>query len=92
MRIKNAERLKVRKIGSSYMIVGLTDTSVNMTEVFTMNESAACLMEHCLAAGEFSVENLSGWLVEAYGIDPGLAGADACAAVEKWRELGLLLD
>ena len=91
MKIRDRKNLKLRKMGRNYMIVSASSSTVNMADVFTLNESAAYLMERCLEREDFDAEMLASWLVEGYGIDSGLALLDAEAAIAEWKSLGLIL-
>ena len=44
MKIRDRKNLKLRKMGRNYMIVSTSSSTVNMADVFTLNESAAYLM------------------------------------------------
>lgn len=91
MKIRDRKNLKLRKMGRNYMIVSASSSTVNMADVFTLNESAAYLMERCLEREDFDAEMLASWLVEGYGIDSWLALRDAEAAIAEWKSLGLIL-
>lgn len=91
MKIRDRKNLKLRKMGRNYMIVSASSSTVNMADVFTLNESAAYLMERCLEREDFDAEMLASWLVEGYGIDSGLALRDAEATIAEWKSLGLIL-
>lgn len=90
MKIRDRKNLKLRKMGRNYMIVSTSSSSVNMADVFTLNESAAFLMERCLETDDFDAALLASWLVEGYGIDGELALRDAEAAIAGWESLGLI--
>ena len=91
MKIRDRKNLKLRKMGRNYMIVSASSSTVNMADVFTLNESAAYLMERCLEREDFDAEMLASWLVEGYGSVSGVALRGAEAAIAEWKSLGLIL-
>ena len=68
--VKPKAGLQLRKIGSQYMIVKVCDGNVNMSDVFTLNETAARLWEK-MAGEDCTPEELAGWLCEEYEVDFG---------------------
>jgi len=91
MHITRKDSLKLRKMGSKYMIVCTDEQSVNMSDVFTLNETAALLWEKAVEKEEFGDE-LADVLVETYGIDRELALTDTRKTFEVWKEFGLIAD
>lgn len=89
--IRPREGLQLRKVGRQHMIVEVCSDNVNMTNVYTLNESAALLWRR-LSDGSFSVEELAAWLGELYGLDKAAALADVAAQIEAWRGFGLLAE
>lgn len=89
MRIKDRQIIKLRKMGSRYMIVNPSSSVINMTDVYTLNESAAFLLGKCLECESFEVNDLASWLVDEYGIDSELAFSDASRTADEWLELEL---
>ena len=59
MKIRDRKNLKLRKMGRNYMIVSASSSTVNMADVFTLNESAAYRMERCLEREDFDAEMLA---------------------------------
>ena len=89
MKIRNRHNIRLRKMGSRYMIVNPSSSAINMTDVYTLNESAAFLMRKCLDSESFEIADLASWLMEEYDVDPELATADATATAEEWLRLEL---
>lgn len=81
--------LQLRKVGSLYMIVDLCSGSVNLTNVFSLNETAAELWRH-VTEGNFTVAELAEWLAGEYGIDRSVALRDVTRQLDEWREFGLV--
>lgn len=89
--MKTDPNLRLRKVGRHHMIVKVDETRVNMTDVFTLNDTAAWLWQKAGDA-EFTEDMLAGWLCGEYGIGMDEALADARETVRTWREYGLLSD
>lgn len=86
MKLKSG--LQLRKIGKQYMIVDI-DSEVNLTNVFTLNETAARIWE--LAAGRiFTPEELASTLCEEYDVDAETALKDVRKQIEEWIGFGLV--
>ncbi len=81
--------LQLRKIGRQYMIVEASTENVNMSYVYSLNHTAAQLWEQ-LSKGDSTVEELAGWLVSLYGIDPEEARHDVGRQLTAWKEFGLI--
>ena len=73
------------------MIVDSRTSRVNLSRVFTLNETAAWLWQK---AGDrsFTSDMLVGWLCEAYDVTPETARQDVGNLLKEWRQHGLLSD
>ncbi len=87
--MKPKEGLTLRKIGSNYIIVMASAEVVNMTEVYSMNETAARMWQK-MAIANCSSEVLADWLCETYEVDRKTALEDVVKQLEIWNEYGLL--
>ena len=76
-------------MGSRFMIVNPSSSVINLTDVYTLNESAAFLLSKCLECESFEIADLAAWLMEEYGIDAELANSDAAATADEWLRLEL---
>lgn len=83
--------LELRKLGARYMIVDACTGEVNMTNVFTLNETAAWLWQK-IGAKKFMPEELCSWLCEEYNVDLETARKDVANLLESWKEYGLLIE
>lgn len=92
MKITDRENIRLRKVGRNYMILRESKDAVNMNDVYTLNETAAFLMERAKAVESFDEAILAAWLIEEYGIDQTLADTDVHAICGVWKEVGLLED
>lgn len=81
--------LQLRKIGRQYMIVEASAENANMSYVYSLNHTAAELWEQ-LSKGDFTPEELAGWLAGLYGIDPAEAHRDVERQLGDWRKFGLI--
>ena len=87
MRLKS--NLTLRRIGRNYMVVQLSDEGANLTNVYTMNETAAWLWKEC-GTVDFSQEMLVKRLCEEYEVSEEQAAADVDALVKEWMKYGLV--
>lgn len=87
--IKPRPNLRLRKVGKQYMIVETCADNVNMTNVFSLNKTAARLwerIEHCDATPSALAE----WLCSVYDVEPSTAIRDVERQLSEWRSYGLL--
>lgn len=87
--MKPKENLQLRKIGSQFLIVEACAERANMSNVYTLNETAAALWQQ-LARGVDDAERLAAYLCEAYEVDPATARADVERQLARWQACGLL--
>lgn len=81
--------LQLRKIGSKYMIVNAGGKNVNLTEVFTLNDTAAHLWQ-CMEGKDVSAEELAECLCETYDVEKEQALNDVTKQLAEWKEFGLI--
>lgn len=86
--IKNG--LKLRKLGSKYMVVDTCSKNVNLSNVFTLNETAAQLWRQ-LESRDSTPEELADRLCEEYDVDKTTALSDVERQLSEWREYGLIV-
>lgn len=87
--MKKRKDLTLRKIGKQYMIVENSENTINLTNVYTLNGTAAYLWEK-IGEEEFTREQLTAWICERYEIDETTASEDVRTLVQEWVELGLV--
>ncbi|EIY26936.1 PqqD family protein [Phocaeicola dorei] len=87
--IEPKDGLRLRKIGSRYMIVEACNGNVNMTDVFSLNETAARLWQR-INEGKLTPEELAGWLCDEYDTDRDTALTDVQRQLEEWKAFGLI--
>lgn len=82
--------LTLRKIGSKYMIVESAGNCVNLTNVYSLNETAAWLWEAVCRGGARTPEALAKELCAAYEVEYECALRDVERQLKEWEEMGLL--
>lgn len=87
--IKPKYNLQLRKVGRHYMIVTVSRECVNMTDVFTLNRTAALLWQR-VGSGAYTLGELVGWFRTEFGVDKDTALHDVCRQIEEWRAFGLI--
>jgi hypothetical protein len=87
--MKLNDALILRKIGSKHMIVNAAGANVNMTEVLTLNSSAAALWQE-FSGREFNAGDMVSWLCDRYDVAPEQAEQDINNLLTQWKEFGML--
>lgn len=87
--MKPVRDLKLRKVGSKYILVEACEEHILMTDVFSMNRTAAALWMR-MSEGDFTPEELAAWLCERYDVPPETALEDVRKQLDEWQRYGLL--
>ncbi|TJY60130.1 PqqD family protein [Sphingobacterium alkalisoli] len=87
MRIR--EDLKLRQIGDDYIVVEPGQDMVDMSKVYTLNETAAWLW-NALKGKDFSVETVVELLRNEYDVKEKEAQEDVAKLLAIFEEQGLL--
>lgn len=82
--------LRLRKIGTHHMVVKGDTGVTDMTEVYSMNETAAMLWRRAEGI-DFTTEMMAGWLCEEYDVEPVTALEDVRSMLSEWLDKGLAL-
>lgn len=80
--------LVLREVGGEYMIVNPFSDTVDMTQVYSLNETAAWLWQQ-MEGKEFSVSDLVAVLREEYEVDEETATVDLTELCQQWLAAGL---
>jgi len=88
MRLK--DDLILRHIGNDYIIVEPGQDQIDLSKVYTLNETAAWLWEE-LKGRDFSLTDVVDALLDQYEVDRETAEADAKTLLELFREQKLLV-
>lgn len=83
------EGIRLRRIGNQYMIVDVSEENVNMSEVYSLNHTAALLWQR-VEKGGATPALLADYLCETYGIGKEEADHDVERQIADWRQYGLL--
>ena len=83
--------MKLRRVGKQYMIVDASGANVNLTNVYTLNSTAAWLWEQA-AAGDFTEESLLEKMYDHFEVTRDLAEKDIRALMDTWRKFDLLVE
>ncbi len=87
--VRPKKNLQLRKIQNQYMIVEASAADVNMSNVYSMNKTAADLWEE-ISSNEHTVEELVEWLCSNYDVEADVAKGDVERQLAEWREFGLI--
>lgn len=86
---KTKDGLQLRKIGSHYMIVDTCTGNVNMSNVFSLNDTAAQLWTW-IEEGGHTPDELADLMCQRYLTDKETALADIKRQLAEWEEFDLL--
>lgn len=89
--MKLKDTLVLRQVAGEYMIVNPFAGGVNMTRVYSLNESAAWLWKQ-LEEKEFTAQDMARLLCGEYEVEMPAALADAEELCGQWREAGLVAE
>ena len=87
--MKLNENLTLREVAGEYILVNPFNQSMDMTQILTLNETAAWLWQQATGK-EFDEEYLVDRLCEEYDIDRETAAADVHEMCMQWQQNGLL--
>lgn len=80
--------LVLREMGGEYMIVNPFSDTVDMTQVYSLNETAAWLWQQ-MEGKDFTLADLANVLQEEYEVDEATAIADLTELTQQWIAAGL---
>ncbi|KGE14163.1 PqqD family protein [Sphingobacterium deserti] len=83
------EDLILRHVGEDYIIVEPGQDQIDMSRVYTLNETAAWLWEQ-LQGKEFQLSDVTNLLLDRYEVDETTAADDAEKLIELFRAQNLL--
>ncbi|AQX04963.1 PqqD family protein [Elizabethkingia meningoseptica] len=89
--MKLRKDLMLRNLGDEYVIIDPEQDMIDMSKVYTLNETAAFLWRE-LQGEEFSVATVTEVLLTYYNVDRAIAEADALRLVEDFERQGLLTE
>lgn len=86
--MKLNDKLVLRQVAGEYMIVNPFSDTVDMTQVYSLNETAAWLWQQ-LEGKEFTVADMVQTLCLEYEVDEATATADLTELSQQWLQAGL---
>lgn len=87
--IRPKKGLLLRKVGRQYMIVEANEQDVNMSDVYSLNLTAARMWE-CLAQGDCTKTALVDRLCQDFDTDQATARRDVERQLDEWKAFGLI--
>lgn len=87
--MKPRENLKLRKVGKNYMVVEACAGNVRLTDVFSLNETAADLWQR-MCEGDYTPAELAEWMCHRYEVPAEVALADVEKQLAEWKRFGLM--
>ena len=89
MRIK--ENLVLRHIGKEHIIIVSDSDSVDLTEVYSLNETSAWIWEQ-VKDEDFTIEKIIDLVQERYEVDRNTATNDVLAMIDVFRTGRLIIE
>lgn len=86
--MKKRPGLRLRKFGRKHILIDTMQPMVNLTDVYTLNDTAAFLWESA-PEGEVSEEALAARLSAEYDVDEATALRDVRLQLSEWVRYGL---
>lgn len=84
------ENLVLREVAGDYIIVNPFNETIDMTQILTLNETAAWLWKQA-EGKKFDEEYLVDLICDEYEVDRKTAAADVHEICESWQKNGLTL-
>lgn len=81
--------ISIRKIGDESIIALDSEQGVDYTQVISLNETAAFLL-NCVIGKEFSIEDLVEKLLSEYEVDENTARRDITQIVNQLKQIGII--
>jgi hypothetical protein len=90
--MKTRKGFHLRKICGENIMVAEGIENIDFSQIISMNDSAAYLWKKVEDDHEFTVEDITNFLLEEYDTDEATARRDAERTVEDWKEAGLIVE
>lgn len=87
--MRSKQGLQLRKIGKQYMIVEACSDNVNMSNVYSLNKTAAWMWQQ-LESADLTADELADRLCEVYAVDKTAALRDVEQQLAEWQSYGLI--
>lgn len=89
--MKLREDLVLRQVDQDYLIVDPGQDMIDMSKVYTLNETAAFLW-NSLQGKEVSIDIMVDIICSTYDVTPDIARADATILFEEFKAQGILVE
>ncbi|MGM1429703.1 PqqD family protein [Sphingobacterium lactis] len=89
--MKIRSELQIRKVGEDFIIVDPGQDMVDMSKVFTLNDTAAFVWNE-LKDIDFTEQTIIELLLANYDVDSETAAGDAKRLIDELRSGGLLIE
>ncbi len=83
--------LVLRQVKDEYMIINPFSDTVDMTQVYTLNETAAWLWQQ-MEGKEFEVKDLAEAMLQEYEVDEETAYKCAEDLAKQWLQAGMAIE
>ena len=81
----------LRQVGNEHIMVDPGQDMVDLSKVYTLNDTAAFLWEE-LNDQDFTLETMVALLSDHYDVHPSVAESDARKLIQDFKSQGLLID
>lgn len=88
-KIEIRKGIQLRQIGNRYMIVDTCAGNVNMSKVYSLNQTAAWIWQR-VAEGCNTLDELAERLCQEYNVDKEVARRDLEKQLADWQAFGLI--
>lgn len=82
--------ISIRKIGDESIIALDSEQGVDYTQVISLNETAAFLL-NSVVGKEFSIEDLVEKLLSEYEVDENIARRDVTQIIDQLKQIGIII-
>ena len=89
--MKLREDLILRKVDEDYLVVDPGQEMVDMSKVYTLNETAAYLW-NALKGKEVTIDAIVDIICDTYDVNADIARQDATKLYEDFKSQGILID
>lgn len=89
--MKLNKELVLRKIGSEFIIIDPNGDSINMSNIYSLNETAAYLYEKLATVDHFTIHDCISFLLDEYDVIEEQASKDVQDLIALWEELNLII-
>lgn len=89
--MKLRDDLILRKVDNDYLVVDPGQEMVDMSKVFTLNETAAFLW-NAMKGQDVTIDSIVSIICDTYDVEPAVARKDATKLFDDLKDQGILID